>query len=218
MLTGRAAELRRDINYLHVHPAHLDVPQTPKTAMPGDFAQGLKLACLNASLRAKRDRMSRAQAAAVLAAEQGRPWIPRSGPGRRRAKANRNREAVAAMRHETGYIQNDETDAEPRAINARGFLFGILNWCNGQPDVGPLPDSEPIQMRREADGTIAVVGEAPRFLSISADLLTLASADYLTFADGVLTMAVQPEPLHYRPLGPDPSSFTVVFERVMEAM
>lgn len=80
-----------------------------------------------------------------------------------------------------------------------------------------MPESGPLVMRREEDGTVSVEGDAPDILGISADLLAFAGPEYLTFARGVLTMNVQPEPLHYRPLGPDPSSRTIVFERTREA-
>lgn len=97
------------------------------------------------------------------------------------------------------------------------LLTEVLDWCNGHPHVGPLPDSGPMQMRRHADGSVTVEGNAPDVLAISTDLLAAAHPDYLSFTDGVLAMVVDPEPLHYRPLGPDSRNFAILFERVREA-
>jgi hypothetical protein len=97
------------------------------------------------------------------------------------------------------------------------LLADVLAWCKEHPATLPLPGSGQLEMRREHDGTVTVQGDAPDALAISADLLSVASSEYLTFTDGVLAMNVQPKPLRYRPIGPDPSSCTIVFERVQEA-
>ncbi len=212
MLTGRAAELRPDVNYLHMHPQRLDVPQTPKTAAPGDFAETLHRMCLNENLRRKRDKAQRDGVARGRAIERGVTFIPTSGAARRRAKAKRNRDAV--------YADITTTVTGPRAI-ARGrqregadLLAEVLDWCHAHPHEGPLPEFGALTMRREHD-TVVVEGEPPAILAISGDLLDMAEPRFLSFTDGMLTMAVQPEPLHYRPLGPHPSSRVVVFERTL---
>lgn len=139
------------------------------------------------------------------AANQAGRTIPTSGPGRRRAKTIRNRDAVKAMA--AGRIA-------AATASAPDLLAQILDWCSSHPATQPLPPSGCLEMRREVDGTVTVTGAAPRILSISTGLLQVAGSQYLTFTRGVLTMHVQPETLHYRPLGPDPASFAVVFERV----
>jgi len=87
MLTGRAAQLRPDINYLHVRVEHLDVERTPKSALPGEFA-----AMLRSYGRLKNGELAKAS----KARNQGRD-IPTSGQARRRAKAHRN--AGLCMKH-----------------------------------------------------------------------------------------------------------------------
>lgn len=94
------------------------------------------------------------------------------------------------------------------------LLDDILDWCSAHPETTPLPESGDLIMHRHADGSISVEGDAPEHLAISAELLDTASSDYVAFADGVLTLNVKPGPLRYRPLGPDPRSHMVVFERV----
>ena len=212
MLTGRAAELRPDINYLHVRPQRLDVPQTPKTAAPGDFAETLHRMCLNENLRRKRDKAQRDGVARGRAIERGAAFIPTSGAARRRAKAKRNRDAV--------YADITATATKPRTI-VRGWqredadlLTEILDWCYAHPYDGPLPEFGDLTMRREHD-TVVVEGEPPAILAISGDLLDMAEPRFLSFNDGILAMNVKPEPLHYRPLGPHPSSRVVVFERTL---
>ncbi len=202
MLTGRAAELRPDINYLHVHPRRLDVPQTPKTAAPGEFATMLREYGRIKNIERATERHAR---------NRGRD-IPTSGPGRRRAKAKRNRDAVYA--DITATVTKPQIIARGRRHEGAGLLTEILDWCHAHPHEGPLPESGALTMRREHD-TVVVEGEPPTILAISGDLLDMAEPRFLSFADGVLTMAVRPEPLHYRPLGPHPSSRVVVFERTL---
>ena len=229
MLTGRAAELRPDVNYLHVHPRRLDVPQTPKTAAPGDFAETLHCMCLNENLRRKRDKAQRDGVARGRAIERGVTFIPASGAARRRAKAKRNRDAVAAiaatrdltvidtirdMRLRNAPWTLNRCRAEIKAIPQPDLLAEVLDWCSAHPYEGELPESGALTMRRERD-TVVVEGEPPAILAISGDLLDMADRAYLSFTDGVLIMNVQPEPLHYAPLGPHPSSRVVVFERIL---
>lgn len=91
MLTGRAAELRPDINYLAVRPIVLVSPEQARAAAldgpaPIENAETLRVRGRQANLRrAKRNAESNA----------GRT-IPTRGGARRRAKAIRNREAAAA--------------------------------------------------------------------------------------------------------------------------
>lgn len=172
--------------------------------------------------------LKKRQWAAEHAAGQVGRAIPTSGPGRRRAKAIRNRDAITAMRtdwrditpgvfeisawtrgkhYETDYVERDVTP---------DLLAQVLAWCSTYPTGEPLPESGALTFYRDEDGTVSIRDEAPDVLAFSAELLTVASPQYLSFADGVLTMNVQPEPLHYRPLGPDPRSFMVVFERVRD--
>lgn len=98
------------------------------------------------------------------------------------------------------------------------LLTEVLDWCAAHPHGWhPLPEFGALTLHRHADGSVTVEGDAPDMLGFSAELLEAAHADYLTFTDGVLTLTVQPEPLRYRPIGPDPASHTVVFERIRVA-
>lgn len=98
------------------------------------------------------------------------------------------------------------------------LLTEVLDWCANHPHGWhPLAAFGSLTMNRHADGSITVESDAPDVLGISAELLDAAHPDYLSFADGVLTVNVQPEQLRYRPIGPDPASHTVVFERIREA-
>jgi hypothetical protein len=232
MLTGRAAEARPDINYLHVHPVVLVTPEQARAdayakPAPVENAETLAARGRMANMRRRTAKRGRDQAARAASDERGAAWIPTSGAARRRAKAIRNRDAVAAMttdwrdltpsvfefsawrgkRYERDCIEREAPD----------LLARVIDWCNSHPTDGPLPESGALEMHRNADGTITVLGDIPEVLGISSELLRLAAPQYLSFADGILTMDVLPEPLHYRPLGPDPRSFTVVFERVREA-
>lgn len=102
-----------------------------------------------------------------------------------------------------------------------GLLAEILAWCDARPRVWPLPEPEaqqqPMTFVREADGTVTVEGEPLSPLVFTAGLLDTADPALVTFADGVLTLNVNPAPLRYRPLGPDRNGLTVMFERVEEA-
>lgn len=237
-LTGRAAQLRPDINYLAPHPIVL---VTPEQARADAYAKGasaetagtLKTRGRMANMRRVAVKRQRDEAARQAAAERGVAWIPTSGSGRRRAKAIRNNEAAVAMviaQAETKvaelYLRTHGGQHGELRLGAMAFpgllagpdlLAEILAWCNEHPATFPLNESGPLVMSRHEDGTITVEGDAPDILGISADLLAVASPEYVSFDDGILTLAVQPEPLYYRPLGPDPASYTVVFERIREA-
>lgn len=98
------------------------------------------------------------------------------------------------------------------------LLAEVLDWCAEHPHGWhPLPEFGALTMNRYADGSVTVEGDGPEVLGISDALLEAAHSDYLSFADGVLSLTVQHEPLRYRPLGPDPASLMVVFERIREA-
>jgi hypothetical protein len=240
MLTGRAAELRPWINYLHPHPIVLVSPEQARAqamARPAtaENAETLKTRGRMANMRRRTARRTRDSARAAVLAERGVAMIPTSGAARRRAKACRNRDAVAGMTASWTDVTDTVTDGwtvvrgrqyEGGPVSTwnsvrRGYsdlLAEVLDWCSDHPHGWhPLPESGALPMHRADDGTITVEGDAPEFLAVSADLLAAASRDYLTFTDGVLAIDVQPETLHYRPLGPDPRSRVIVFERVREA-
>jgi len=99
MLTGRAAELRPDINYLHARTVVLTTPEQARAdayaaGSSAENAETLKARGRMANMRAATAKRGRDQAAQAAAAERGVAWIPTSGSGRRRAKAERNRAAV----------------------------------------------------------------------------------------------------------------------------
>lgn len=98
------------------------------------------------------------------------------------------------------------------------LLAEVLAWCDARPRIWPLPAPEaeqaPFSFRREDDGTVSVQGELPDLLVMTVEFLNAASSDYVTFADGVLTMTVNPSPVSYQLLGPDRYGLTVMFERV----
>jgi hypothetical protein len=101
------------------------------------------------------------------------------------------------------------------------LLTEVLAWCNARPCVWPLPaplsQQQPMTFFREDDGTVTVEGEPLNLLVLTAEVLEAAHLDYVSFVDGVLIFNVGPAPLHYRPLGPDRNSRTIMFERVQEA-
>jgi hypothetical protein len=234
MLTGRAAELRPDINYLHVHPIVLVSPEQARAeAMarpaPAENAETLRARGRMANMRRRTARKTRDSARAAVLAEREIAMIPTSGAARRRAKACRNRDAVEEMTARQAHTAVSDTIRDMRERNGAWTLekyraeFGqppadllgeILVWCYEHPATFPLDESGSLEMRRDADGSITVIGDIPDVLAISAELLAAASPEYLTFSDGVLAMNVQPETLHYRALGPDPRSRVIVFERI----
>lgn len=83
MLTGRAAELRPDVNELKPSRIPVEIETTPAWASPGEYVE-----LTRQSIRI----FNRRRAEQHRARQVGRT-IPTSGPGRRRAKAIRNREA-----------------------------------------------------------------------------------------------------------------------------
>ncbi len=105
MLTGRAAELRPDINYLHPRVTVLVAPedaQQPYMA-PGEYAALLR--DWSRLTNTKRIQASRARNA-------GRD-IPTSGAARRRAKAHRNR-GLCLERNSNGRCTHTATGATGR--------------------------------------------------------------------------------------------------------
>lgn len=228
MLTGRAAEARPDINYLHVHPVVLVTPEQARadayaTPAPVENAETLAARGRMANMRCRTAKRGRDQASRATAEGRGVVWIPTSGAARRRAKSVRNRDAVAAM-------TTDWRDSTPSVFEFSAWTRGkrhegaepdllahVVAWCDSHPTDGPLPESGTLTFYRDEDGTVSIRDDAPGILAFSADLLAVAAPEYLSFADGILTVNVLPEPLYYRALGPDPRIRMVVFELVREA-
>lgn len=94
-----------------------------------------------------------------------------------------------------------------------GLLADVLAYCDQHP-LWPLPPFGELTMQRHDDGTITVLGEVPDVICVTAELLDDADPRYLAFETDTLVIDVSPEPLRYRPLGPDRYRRTVVFERV----
>lgn len=80
MASANTLALRARMQALTPTRIPLDVQPTPRTALPGDFADALRVASLGARARRKQART----------AANGPRDIPTSGTGRRRAKAHRN--------------------------------------------------------------------------------------------------------------------------------
>lgn len=127
----------------------------------------------------------------TAATNKGRA-IPVGGPGRRRAKAQRNKRAVT------------------------GLLADVLAYCDTHPNDGPLPDPEPVILHRNASGTITVEGAVPDVIDVTCMLLESPFLRGLDFVDGVLSIRVLPKPLRYRPLGRSEFEFAVRFERIRD--
>lgn len=105
-------------------------------------------------------------------------------------------------------------DTGPQA--AGGILQRILDHCRTRPAAEPLPrpDDLVFETRYHRDQyTVHVVGTPPDVIAIGVPLLESPGAP-ITFAGGLLTLHVQPEPLYYAPLGPDPRSWAVLFRRI----
>jgi hypothetical protein len=228
MLTGRAAELRPDINYLQPRVTVLVAPEQARadayaTTRPIENAETLKARGRMANMRRATEKRGRDQAAQAAATERGATWIPTSGSARRRAKAIRNRDAVAAMATDwrdltpSVFERSAWTRGKRYEGDAPDLLARVLDWCNSHPADGPLPESGTLTFYRDEDGTVSIRDDAPDVLAFSGELLAVASPEYLSFTDGVLTVNVHPEALYYRALGPDPRSYMVVFERIREA-
>lgn len=87
----------------------------------------------------------------------------------------------------------------------------ILNYLDEHPTEA-RPEPSALTMHRNDDGTIAVVPPVPDVTAISIELLDNARIP-LSFADGLLTIDVLPEPLYYRPLYSYDFGLAVVFLR-----
>lgn len=81
-------------------------------------AETLKVRGRVANMRHAAEKRQRDQAAAARAADCGVPWIPTSGSGRRRAKAERSRVAVLKMTR-----WRDLTDRDMRFTTTRGKQY-----------------------------------------------------------------------------------------------
>lgn len=75
------------------------------------------------------------------------------------------------------------------------------------------PEPGPLTMHRDDAGNISVVPPVPDVMAISVELLENASMPTLSFADGLLTIDVLPEPLYYRPFCLYNFGLAVVFLR-----
>lgn len=116
--------------------------------------------------------------------------VPVGGPGRRRAKAARNKRAVT------------------------GLLTDVLAYCDAHPHRGALPDAQELTLHRNADGAITAEGPIPDVIDVSCMLLDSPYRRGLDFVGGVLVLSVKPERLRYRPLGRCPHLFAVRFQRI----
>jgi hypothetical protein len=101
------------------------------------------------------------------------------------------------------------------AARESGLLRPVLDYCLAHPEPGSALEKEcgPLQFKQCA-GEAWVVGRAPHYLEITADLLQYADPRRMSFADGVLTLHVLPHPLRYRPRHPVHRHMTVVFEQL----
>lgn len=95
------------------------------------------------------------------------------------------------------------------------LLADVLAYCDQHP-TWPLPYFGELALQRHDDGTLTVLGDAPEVICVTGALLDDADPQYLAFETDTLVINVSPEPLRYRPLGPDRYRQTVVFERVRD--
>lgn len=182
MASPNTLALRARMDRLGPTEIRLAVQPTPRTAVKGDFADSLRITALNADVRRQRAR----------AAVNGKRDIPTSGPGRRRAKAQRNKRA------------------------ATGLLTDVLAYCDAYPHRGPLPGAEELILHRSADGSITVEGSVPDVIDVSCDLLDWRHLRGMDFVNGALVLRVKPSRLRYRPLGRCPHLFAVRFQRIAD--
>lgn len=96
------------------------------------------------------------------------------------------------------------------------LLAEILAYCEAHPHHGPMPQAEPLTLRRHADGSVTVLGPVPDVLDISPELLDSDALTAVAFADGVLTVHAADGDLRYRPLGQPYASFAIRFQRIEE--
>lgn len=93
MASFNTLELRRKLASLQPRRVYLDRPRAPKQMLPGEYAELLRQSARRSNARNRETR-----AATTTANDQARGFeraIPTSGPGRRRAKALRNKAACA---------------------------------------------------------------------------------------------------------------------------
>lgn len=212
MASPKTLALRTRMDALAPTPIRLDVDPAPRTALPGEFRDTLRLMSLNANARRRRER----------AAANGPRDTPTSGPGRRRAKARQR-----ILDAETCITRRDGNRCKARALEGAvhcrlhtapppHLLADILAYCDAHPHPGPLPAAQPLTLHRHDDGTITVEGATPDVLDVSVPLLDSNLLRGLTFTRGVLTVHTSPEPLRYRPLGRCESDFAVRFGRIRD--
>lgn len=98
MASPNTLALRARMDALQPTQVFVEADPTPRTANAGDFARGQRLRSLRANLRRGTD----------LANTNARRDIPTSGPGRRRAKAHRNRGLCLASENGERCCENAE--------------------------------------------------------------------------------------------------------------
>jgi hypothetical protein len=100
---------------------------------------------------------------------------------------------------------------------SRDLLDPILAYLDEHPFTGEPQPSGVATFVKDSAGVTTLVSVVPDLLEISTELLGPSSyldPGMVTFADGVLTLYVEPAPLHYRPLRQVDFAHAVQFERI----
>lgn len=93
-----------------------------------------------------------------------------------------------------------------------GLSAVVFGYCVQHPWAGPELEEEHLVVERYADGAIKVVGRPPDIIAVSVLLLDEAPPE-VTFRNGLLAIAVEPQTLYYRPLYRHSSRHYFVFRR-----
>ena len=99
---------------------------------------------------------------------------------------------------------------------SRELADQVINHLAAHPYTGPrLPVAE-LALSTRPDG-IHVLGDIPDTIGITVGLLEAALLEYVSYEHGVITLAVQPEPLHYEPVYREEWPDMIVCRRVEAA-
>lgn len=219
MAPPRTLALRARMDALGPTPIPLNRPETAPSATKGEFP-----ALMREAIRLSGARRRRAHADLVTVNDTARGLtrtVPVGGPGRRRAKALRNKRAVETCihRHDGQRCDEDTVDGTVHCARhtrpAPNMLAQVLAYCDEHPHDGPLPEPGwPLMLCRHEDGAITVEGDAPHVLDMSVPLLDADALHGVTWRGGVMTIHTSPQPLRYRPLDRCPADYAVRFQRL----